>query len=440
MGKKTDNKGFVDWFRDSAPYINAFRKRTFVIMLGGEAVDADSFYPLVHDLALLNSLGIQLVLVHGIRPQVEKRLQQRGASIHYENGLRITDDAALECVKEAAGTVRLEIEALLSMGVANSPTAGARIRVTSGNVVTAQPLGIRDGVDYMHTGEVRRIDVAAIEKSLKDNAIVLLSPVGYSPTGEVFNLHAEDVATAAAIQIAADKLIILSEDKGLAGRRSSPVRELSIAATEKLLGSKRKLNDDTRRHLNSAVRACRHGVKRAHIIDRHIDGALLTELFTRDGIGTLVTDDMYDNLRTANIDDIVGILELIAPLEQEGSLVKRSREMLEMEIDRFTVMERDGTVIGCAALYPYIEEKVAELACVAIHPDYQKEGKGKTLIQHIVSEAKQLGLKKLFLLTAQTSHWFREQGFKQADLKALPVKRRMLYNYQRNSKVIVREL
>lgn len=440
MGKKSDNKGFVDWFRDSAPYINAFRKRTFVIMFGGEAVDAGSFNSLVHDLALLNSLGIQLVLVHGIRPQVEKRLKHRGASIQYENGLRITDDPALECVKEAAGTVRLEIEALLSMGVANSPMAGARIRVASGNVVTAQPLGIRDSVDYMHTGEVRRIDVAAIEKNLKDNAIVLLSPVGYSPTGEVFNLHAEDVATAAAIQIAADKLIILSEDKGLSGGRTSPVHELSIAAAEKLLGSKRKLNDDTRRHLDSAVRACRHGVKRAHIIDRHIDGALLTELFTRDGIGTLVTDDMYDNLRTANIDDIVGILELIAPMEKEGTLVKRSREMLEMEIDRFTVMERDGTVIGCAALYPYIEEKVAELACVAIHPDYQKEGKGKTLIQHIVSEAKKLGLKKLFLLTAQTSHWFREQGFKQADLKALPVKRRMLYNYQRNSKVIVREL
>lgn len=440
MGKKNNNKGFVDWFRDSAPYINAFRKRTFVIMFGGEAVADDSFHSLVHDLALLNSLGIQLVLVHGIRPQVEKRLKQRGVTMRYENGLRITDDPALECVKEASGTVRLEIEALLSMGLANSPMAGARIRVASGNVVTAQPLGIRDGIDYMHTGEVRRVDVAAIEKNLKDNAIVLLSPVGYSPTGEVFNLHAEDVATAAAIQIAADKLIILSEDKGLSGGRARPVRELSINATEELLASKRKLSDDTRRHLYSAVRACRHGVKRAHIIDRHTDGALLTELFTRDGIGTLVTDDMYDNLRTATIDDIVGILELIAPLEQDGTLVKRSREMLEMEIDRFTVMERDGTIIGCAALYPYIEEKVAELACVAIHPDYQKEGMGKKLIQHVVSEAKQLGLKKIFLLTTQTSHWFREQGFKQGDLNALPVKRRMLYNYQRNSKVIVREL
>ncbi|MEJ2435178.1 MAG: amino-acid N-acetyltransferase, partial [Pseudolabrys sp.] len=329
---------FVRWFRDSSPYINAFRGRTFVVAFGGEVLEDRQFATLVHDIALLNSLGVQLVLAHGARPQIERRLRARGAELRYVNGLRVTDDTALECVKDAAGSVRVEIEALLSMGLANSPMAGAHIRVASGNFVTAQPLGVREGIDYCHTGEVRRIDTDAVRDNLGDGAIVLLGPLGYSPTGEVFNLSAEDVACAAASHLRADKLVHFVDGDGVKDGRRRLLRELGLAEADAILGARRQLPEDITRTLASAVRACRNGVHRAHLINRHVDGALLLELFTRNGIGTLVTAHNFEDLRQARINDIAGLLELLAPLEQDGVLVRRSRELLEMEIDHFTVL------------------------------------------------------------------------------------------------------
>lgn len=438
MTTPTDEQAFVRWFRGSTPYINAFRGRTFVITFGGELVAEDQFASFVHDIGLLNSLGVRLVLVHGARPQIEERLNARGIELHYENGLRVTDAAALACVKEAAGTVRLEIEALLSMGLANSPMAGARIRVTSGNFVAAQPLGVRDGIDYQHTGEVRRIDGEAIQKQLHDGAIVLLSPIGYSPTGETFNLSAEDVATATAMQLRADKLIFLTDAKGVTDSRRRLIRELGLAEAEQALA--RKLSEEMARCLGGALRACRGGVRRAHLIDRHVDGALLLELFTRDGIGTLVSGELFEGTRRASIDDVGGILELIAPLEAEGVLVRRSRELLEMEIDQFVVTERDGMIIACAALYPFTEEQVGELACLAVHRDYRKQGRGDVLLAFIERQAKDMGINRLFVLTTRTAHWFQERGFREADIKELPVKKQAMYNWQRRSKVFIKPI
>jgi amino-acid N-acetyltransferase len=434
----TDEQAFVRWFRGSTPYINAFRGRTFVITFGGELVAEEQFASFVHDIGLLNSLGVRLVLVHGARPQIEERLHARGIELHYVNGLRVTDSAALACVKEAAGTVRLEIEALLSMGLANSPMAGARIRVTSGNFVAAQPLGVREGVDYQHTGEVRRIDGEAIQKQLHDGAIVLLSPIGYSPTGETFNLSAEDVATATAMQLRADKLIFLTDAKGVTDSRRRLVRELGLADAEQALA--RKLPEEMARCLGGALRACRGGVRRAHLIDRHVDGALLLELFTRDGIGSLVSGELFEGTRRASIDDVGGILELIAPLEADGVLVRRSRELLEMEIDQFVVTERDGMIVACAALYPFAEEQVGELACLAVHHDYRKQGRGDTVLAFIERQAKDMGIQRLFVLTTRTAHWFQERGFREADIKALPVKKQAMYNYQRRSKVFIKPI
>lgn len=434
------DKQFVPWFRNAAPYINAFRGRTFVVVFGGEAVADKNFAGLIHDFALLNSLGIRLVLVHGSRPQVEARLKSQSSKTSFHQGLRITDDAALACVKEAVGTVRVEIEALLSMGLANSPMAGARIRVASGNVVTARPLGVHDGVDYLHTGEVRRIDAEAINHQLDQNAVVVLSPLGYSPTGEAFNLSAEDVATSAAIALHADKVLYLVEGPGLRDARKRLTRELTFSAAQQLLNSKRKLPDDMRRVLHSAVNLCLNGIQRVHILNRQIDGALLQELFTRDGIGTLISADAYEGTRQANIDDVTGILELISPLEQADVLVRRSREHLEMEIEHFTVIERDGMIIACAALNPFADNNMAELACLAVHPDYQGAARGGALLQYIEQLAIQKGISKLFVLSTKTSHWFLERGFKKADIKSLPMKRRALYNYRRNSKVFMKIL
>ncbi|MBL1275584.1 MAG: amino-acid N-acetyltransferase [Ectothiorhodospiraceae bacterium] len=437
---------WVPWFRNAAPYINAFRGRTFVVVFSGEAVANTHFAGLIHDFALLNSLGIRLVLVHGTRPQVEARLKARASILAREyttlfhRGLRVTDDTALACVKEAVGTVRVEIEALLSMGLANSPMAGARIRVASGNVVTARPLGVHEGVDYLHTGEVRRIDAEAIKQQLDQNAVVLLSPLGYSPTGEVFNLSAEDVATSAAIALHADKVLYLAEGSGLLDGRKRLTRELTLVAAQKLLTSRRKLPDDMHRILNSAVNLCLNGIKRVHIINRETDGALLQELFTRDGIGTLISADNYEETRQACIDDVAGILELIEPLEKTDVLVWRSRENLEMEIERFIVVERDGMIIACAALYPFAKDNMAELACLAVHPDYQGAARGNALLHWVEQHAQQRHIKQIFVLSTKSSHWFIERGYQRTDIKTLPVKRRALYNYRRNSKVFIKDI
>ncbi len=440
VSKKQTTDPFVTWFRDASPYIHAHRGRTFVVCFGGEAVADKCFPNLIHDLAILQGLGIRLVLVHGARPQIEERLQTRGAKMQYIDGLRVTDDVALACVKEAAGAVRVEIEALLSMGLSNSPMAGARIRAASGNFVTAKPIGVRNGTDYGHTGEVRRVDSSAIEQRLETGAIAIIPPIGYSPTGEVFNLSAADVAASVAIALGADKLISLVEGKGLTDSRGRLLANVVPRDVDAILSRRKRLPEDICQHLRATVTACRSGVNRIHLLDRKGDGALLQELFTRDGSGTLITAEPYEETRTATIDDIGGLLELLAPLEVEGILVRRSRELLETELERFTLMERDGMAIACAALYPYAKEQMAELACVVVHPDYRDGGRGDRLLEQMETTARAQGIRQLFLLTTHTAHWFRERGFVTADLKSLPIKRRQLYNYRRNSKVLIKQL
>ena len=431
---------FVQWFRLASPYINAHRGKTFVVLFGGEAIKADHFSGLIHDFALLHSLGIRLVLVHGARPQVEGRLREVGREMRYVNGLRLTDGDDLPYVKQAIGRVRICVEAQLSMGLANSPMHGARLRVVSGNLITARPLGVREGVDYGFTGEVRRIDDRAIRLWLDQDAIVLLSPLGYSPTGEIFNLRAEEIATASAAALRADKLLVLSESSVPHDRDGRSIRELSPSDAERLLAERDDLSEETVRYLQQALRACRAGVRRTHLIERRVDGALLLELFTRDGIGTLVTADIYEGSRPATIDDVGGLLELIRPLEDDGTLVRRSRERLEMEIERFVLLERDGTSIGCMALYPFPEERLGELACVAMHPNYRNSGRAETLLRYIERQAREQGLNRLFVLTTRAAHWFQERGFEPAEVADLPIRKQALYNWQRRSKVFIKTL
>ena len=432
---------FVRWFRSAAPYMHAFRGRTFVIAFGGEVVDDSAkFVALIHDLNLLASVGVRLVLVHGARPQIEARLQQLSHRTQYSNGLRVTDDIALSCAKEASGRMRVEIEALLSMGLPNSPMAGADIRVASGNFVTAKPIGVLDGVDLMHTGEVRKVDAIGIRDRLDHNELVLLSPIGYSPTGEIFNLALEDVAAAAAMALNADKLIFLMDSVGVVtGKNAELKHELTCTQAERLIARKVAAASDVGLYLPRAVQACRASVKRAHLISRHVDGALLLELFTHRGVGTLLTADPVEKLRPAKIDDIGGILRLLEPLEDDGTLVKRSRELLEMEIERFFVLEHDRVIIGCAALYPF-EEGVAELAGLAVHPDHRRLGAGERLTQAIEARAKQRKIKRLFVLTTRTAHWFIERGFQPAPVSSLPRRRQNLYNYQRRSQILIKRL
>ncbi len=431
---------FVAWLRAAAPYIHAFRGQTFVVAFGGEVVSDGTFVALTHDFNLLHSLGVRLVLVHGARPQTELRLQQKGQEARYQNGIRVTDGAALECVIEAVGSLAVEISALLSMAIAESPMAGSRLRVATGNFVTARPVGVVDGVDFQYTGRVRKVDAEGIERRLQDDELVLLPPLAYSPTGEVYNLTVEEVATAVAIALKAAKLIFLTDTPGLMDEQGQVVSTLSVRKAMAVVAGGGAKGEDIPFYLPCAVRACREGVARVHLLDRHRDGALLLELFTPQGIGTLVTPDIEDVLRPATLEDIPGILAVIEPLEEEGALVKRDRVLLETEIDRFTVLLHEGLVIGCVALYPYVEEGCAELACLAVMPRYRNHGRGDVLMNHCVELGKKLGLGRLFLLSARAGQWFAERGFVETDVASLPSMRQQMYNYRRRSKVFVKSL
>lgn len=431
---------FVYWFRTVSPYIYAHRNNTFVIYFSSEVILGHHFPSLIQDIAVLNGLGIRLVLVYGIRTHIDRRLAVRGNVPHYSHGIRITDDIALECTKEAAGTVRVDIEALLSMGLAHLPMASTRIRVVSGNFVIAQPVGIRDGVDFQHTGEVRRIDVEALQSILHANYIPLLSAIGYSPTGEYFNLRSEEVAAATAIALQADKLLLLGEEEGIFLSERQWIRQLTTTEAEVLLTRETMFSSEVRSHLKMAVRACREGVKRVHLLNRHLDGAVLLELFTRDGVGTLISEAPFDTLRPGQVQDIPGLLALILPLEQSGVLVPRSKERLETDIEKYTVIERDGFIIGCVALYPFLHDKMGELACLALHPEYRGDKRGEQLLIHVEQRACALGLQRLFVLSTQTVNWFRERGFVLAAVGDLPEEKRAVYNRQRKSKILIKNI
>jgi len=433
-------KSFVSWFRDSSPYIHAHRNKTFVISLSGEAVQADDFDHHVHDIALLSSLGIRLVLVHGIRPQIDQRLNKLNAPALFHNNLRITDDLALQCAKEAAGLVRVEIEALLSMGLSNSPMAGSSLKVVSGNYVIAKPIGVIDGIDYCHTGEVRRIDSAAIHQQLKQSSVVLISPLGYSPSGEVFNLSAEQVATAVSIALNAEKLILLMEDSCCKPENGEQIRQMTTDETDFFLQHHQDVSDLIKLPLKAAIQSCQAGIERVHLINRNIDGALLQELFSRDGIGTLISSTPFEVLRSAKLDDIGGILELIKPLELQGILVKRSREKIEMEIADYIVIERDGMIIACTSFHGNEQDVFGIIACLAVHEDYQGASRGDRLLNYVYQKAIQMKLKKLFVLSTQTMHWFIERGFISSEINHLPSPLKAVYNAQRNSKVLCKDI
>jgi amino-acid N-acetyltransferase len=440
---------FVPWFRSVAPYIHMHRGKTFVVAIAGEAIAAGKLQHLAQDLALIQSMGVKIVLVHGFRPQVNEQLKAKGHEPKYSHGMRITDEVSLDCAQEAAGQLRYEIEAAFSQGLPNTPMAGSTVRVLSGNFITARPVGIVDGVDFQHSGLVRKVDTAGIKRTLDFGAMVLLSPFGFSPTGEAFNLTMEEVATSVAIALQADKLIFLTE---IAGVRIDPLApegednpidtELPLDAAEKLLAAlpDAKQPIDTAFYLQHCVKACKSGVERSHILPFSVDGALLMEIYVHDGIGTMVVDEKLEELREATADDVGGILHLIEPFEKDGTLVKRSRTEIERDIGNYTILDHDGVIFACAALYPYPEAKTAEMAALTVSPDSQGQGDGERVLKRIEHRARDMGLDSIFVLTTRTTHWFLRRGFVQVDPDQLPEARKRKYNWDRKSQVLVKKL
>ncbi|MFN7835091.1 MAG: amino-acid N-acetyltransferase [Burkholderiaceae bacterium] len=433
------SESFVGWLRLVAPYIHAFRGKTFVIGFVGELPLAGKLNVLAQDLSLLHAMGMQIVLVYGSRPQVEEQLALRQVAARFHNGLRITDLAALECAKEAAGELRLDIEAAFSQGLPNTPMAHSTIRVVSGNFITARPVGIVEGVDLQHTGLVRKVDVEAIRQALASNSIVLLSPLGFSPTGEAFNLTMEDVATSAAVALKADKLIFVTQVEGVLTPDGTLIEELEVDAAQAMLGAGH-LSHDTTDYLRYAIKATERGVPRSHIVPLRLDGGVLLELFSHDGVGTMLTQNNLESLREATFDDAGAIKTLIEPLEEDGTLVSRGRDRIERDIDKFTVLEHDGILWGCSALYPYEQEKTAELACLVVHPSWQGFGDGDRLLKRAEQKARTAGIKSIFVLTTRTAHWFIKRGFQTGDIDKLPKDRRRAYDRSRNSQILIKKL
>ena len=443
------NFTFVPWFRSVAPYIHKFRNQTFVVGIAGEAIAAGKLHHLAQDLAMIQSMGVKIVLVHGFRPQVNEQLRAKGHTPKYSHGIRITDEVALDCAQEAAGQLRYEIEAAFSQGLPNTPMADSTVRVISGNCLTARPVGIVDGIDFQHSGLVRKVDIAGITRTLDMGAMVLLSPFGFSPTGEAFNLNMEEVATSVATALQADKLIFVTEIPGIRIDPTQPASEenpidteLPLAAAEKLLATLPTANlpTDIGFYLQHCVKACKNGVERSHIIPFAVDGAILLEVYVHDGIGTMVVDEKLESLREASEDDVGGILQLIEPFEKDGTLVKRSRTEIERDAGLYTVIEHDGVIFACAALYPYPESKTAEMAALTVSPDVQGQGDGERVLKRIEQRAKAAGLDSIFVLTTRTTHWFLKRGFVLVDPDWLPEARKRKYNWDRKSQVLVKKV
>ncbi|MCL1123579.1 amino-acid N-acetyltransferase [Shewanella surugensis] len=433
----------VNGFRQSASYVNAHRGKTFVVMLGGEALAQTQFHSIINDIALLHSLGIKMVLVHGARPQIDEALSIHGIQPEYHRGVRITDEASLKVIKQVVGGLQLDITARLSMSLSNTPLQGAQINVVSGNFVIAQPLGIDDGVDFCLSGKVRRIDTQGLQRQLEHHGIVLLGPIAASVTGESFNLTAEEVATQIAVKLKADKMIGFSAEKGILNEQGEVLAELMPTDVHKLLmdiSAADVMGVGIQMFLKASVDACRNGVARCHFISYLDNGALLQEMFSRDGVGTQIVTESAERLRRASIRDIGGVLDLIRPLEEQGILVRRSREQLEMEIEQFMLIERDSLVIGCAAFYPFEEDNAGEFACLVVHPEYRDADRGSLLLNNIIGQARVRGYSRLFALTTRSIHWFLEHGFNIVEVNELPGKKKQLYNYQRKSKILLLEL
>lgn len=407
---------FVQVLREASPYIHQYRDETFVVLLNHSVMQSASLEVIVQDFALLQSLGVRLVICF----ESHTRADISQAPISLLN---------LSQIQAQCGIYRSMLEALFSTSLPNTPMANANLQVVSGNFVTAKPMGIIDGVDYQHTGIPRKIDYLGLSHLLDHKHIVLLPDLAYSTTGECFYVPVEDIGTAAAKALRATKLLTFTDEDTL---KNLP-KQILLEEAKKRFFKKPCLA------LHQAILASNEGIPRSQIINHEKDGALLTELFSIDGCGILITQNPFETIENATIDDVGGIMALIKPLEEKGVLVKRERERLEQEINDFIVIKRDESVLATAALYPH-DVDMAEIACVATHPNYQGNGRAATMLGYLEKRAKQQGIKQLFVLTTQSAHFFIEQGFKRSSVEALPKTKQSFYNLQRNSSVFIKPL
>jgi len=480
---------FVTMFRGSANYIANHRNTVVVYHIPGDLLAWDGFSNLMDDIALTWLLGIKPVIVIGCRKQIEERLNEpecvldsnfspvesdglrvkcidvdeEGVDIERYDSVRITDLETLRVVKEEAGFVRFEVERQLGRALHLHGTVDHKAcedgNVVSGNFYSAQPYGVIDGVDFMYTGYPRRFEVEKIHQVLNTHDVVLLTPLGSSPSGEIFNVNSEHLAACVAGALKASKIIYFTKT-GTAFREKNSnklVQNLKFSDAKNILTynnvkmdsskgftsieHKADLSDDVVEAFIKtgwSIAALEKGVKRAHII-APINGALLQELYTRDGSGTLISRDIYEGIRNANVNDVAGIHELINPLIETGYLVDRPKNVLENDIESYYVFTRDGLIVACAQLKLF-ENGFAEIGCMVVKKEYRSQGRGDAMLGFLERLSVMCDCPNVFVLSTQTMEWFVEHGYSAVDVDALPPSRKAVYNYQRRSKIYMKKI
>ncbi len=404
---------FLQSLRDAAPYIHAHRGRTFVVVAPGSVLASASQAALLGDIALLHAMGVRVVLVFGARAQLEQRLEERGIASTLVGGVRVTDESALHELQAAAGALLMQLMGGLSQRLVGSPMAGAQMHVRTGNFVEARPMGLIDGTDFGFSGRVLDVDQNGIRQALAAGDMVLLPPLGFSLTGEVFNLSAHALGGAIAARLQAEKLVVLApEASALRQRYETQGGHVTPEQAETLAGEEHDV--ELKAALLAAKEAVREGVRRAHVVDGALDGALLAELFSRDGSGVLVSASPYDVVRRARPSDIPGITLLLKQEASHGTVVPRTRRQLRSTLGRYIVVVRDGLVVATAALTEEPGSGLLAVSALAVHPAYRGRGLAAQVVAFASEEAQRQGLLRLGLRTTQTEHWFLSQGFRRA--------------------------
>ena len=424
--KPTDLRGILQ-------YIPQFREKTFVLAIDGAIVTDENFATLLLDVAVLRSLNIRVVLVHGASAQIKFLAEEQKISASNLDGAGITDAPTLQLALHAANRLTHEILEGLS---AND------LRAVCPNVIIAHPLGIIQGVDHLFTGKVEKVDVEMLQTLLTQGIIPIIPPLGFDGDGRTYRVNSDGVALAVAEALKATKLIFITAQDGILvqGRL---IRQMLVADLESVIAMQK--NDIAPELLSKAlhaVAACKAGIPRVHVINGKVDEGLLAEVFSNEGIGTLIYANEYQQIRRAMKKDVRAIQLLTKAAVESEELVKRTRATIEKNLADYFIFEIDKNPVACVALHVYPEQKKGELACLYVNPLHENRGIGRKLIQFVENKAREMGLNELLTLSTQAFTYFQSKGgFSEGTPDDLPPARREKYNQSgRNSKVLVKKL
>lgn len=424
--KLTDLRGILQ-------YIPLYRERTFVISVDGAIITSENFGNILMDIAVLRSLNIRIVLVHGASAQIKAMAAEQGVTPSNLDGAGITDEATLKLALTAANRLTHEILEGLS---AND------LRAACANALIAHPLGILHGVDHLLTGKVERVDIELCQKLLDNGIIPVLPPLGFDGDGKTYRVNSDSVAVAVAEALKAAKLMFITTQDGIFVG-DHVIRQMPVADLESVLAmQKSDIQPTMVSKAIHAAAACKAGVPRVHVINGSLEEGLLAEVFTNEGVGTLIYGNEFQQIRRAMKKDIRHILNLTKPSVETEELAKRSRSSIEKQLGDYFIFQIDGNPVACVALHGYPEQNKGELACLYVSPAHENQGIGRKLIQFVESKARELGYNELISLSTQAFTYFQSKaGFLEGSPDDLPPGRREKYDQSgRNSKVLVKKL